>query len=60
MTLYDELIKVLAEQTEDKGLWLPVTTPSEVQLQDALRRLHKAVEFLNDSVKDFGNAPVQK
>jgi len=54
MTLYEELIKVLDEQTEDDELWLPATTPTEVKFQDALRRLHKAVEFLNDSVKHLG------
>lgn len=35
---------IVAEQAEDEGLWFVPVTASEDYLQQALRRLHAAVE----------------
>lgn len=35
-------------QAEDEGLWFVATTASEQYLQDALRKLHDAVEHMED------------
>jgi hypothetical protein len=36
--------KVIAEQAEDDGLWFIAKNSSEAYLQQALRRLHVAIE----------------
>jgi hypothetical protein len=36
--------QVVSEQAEDEGLWFAAATASEAYLQQALRRLHAAVE----------------
>ena len=36
--------EVAAEQAEDEGLWFEAQTAPEGYLQEALRRLHKAIE----------------
>ncbi len=55
MTLYEKLTELVVEQAEDDSLWLPAKTPPEVKLQDALRRLHTAVGFIDEKV----NAAIQ-
>ncbi len=55
MTLYDKLIEVVEEQAKDDGLWFEATTAPEAYLQQELRRLHKAVGFIDEKV----NAAIQ-
>jgi hypothetical protein len=40
----DQVSQVLLEQSEDEGLWFVAETPGEEILQQALRRLHEAIE----------------
>ena len=40
----DTLTTLVRAQAEDEGLWFQAATAPEVYLQDALRRLHHAIE----------------
>jgi hypothetical protein len=40
----EELMKIVNEQAEDLGLWFMAKTAPEAYLQQALRRLHIAIE----------------
>jgi len=40
----DDLKRIVAEQAEDDGLWFIARTAPEAYLQQALRRLHAAIE----------------
>ena len=42
-------LEVVAEQAEDEGLWFVPQTAPEEYLQRALRRLHIAVEDVNNA-----------
>ena len=44
--------QVVSEQAEDEGLWFVAATASEAYLQQALRRLHAAVEGEDDQDAD--------
>ena len=44
--------QVVSEQAEDEGLWFVAVTASEAYLQQALRRLHAAVEGEDDQDAD--------
>ncbi len=45
-TKYDALIKLVEEQAKDEGLWFVADTAPEAYLQQEMRKLHEAVEFL--------------
>lgn len=36
--------EVVTEQADDEGLWFVAETVAEAYVQDALRRLHRAIE----------------
>ena len=40
----ENLMKIVNEQAEDYGLWFQAQTAPEAYLQNALRRLHEAIE----------------
>ena len=40
----EDLMKIVHEQAEDFGLWFQAQTAPEAYLQQALRRLHEAIE----------------
>lgn len=42
--LGEAVVRVIAEQAEDDGLWFQAQTAPEAYLQKALRRLHAAIE----------------
>lgn len=41
---YQEALALVAEQSEDDGLWFVAETCSEAYLQEALRKLHAVIE----------------
>ena len=49
--IQDELQKIVDEQAEDQGLWFTAQSAPEGYLQEALRRLHKAIEARGEKEK---------
>jgi len=47
-TKYEDLQKLVDEQAEDDGLWFVAETAAEAYLQQELRKLHAAIEFLGE------------
>jgi hypothetical protein len=45
-TKYEDLEQLVKEQKENKPLWFFADSPQEGDLQQALRQLHEAIEFL--------------
>jgi len=43
------LVALVDQQAEDGGLWFDAATAPEAYLQQELRRLHTAVEALNET-----------
>ena len=46
------ILKLIAEQIEDEGLWFNAETAPEAYLQKALRRLHATIEIAEEMEDD--------
>jgi hypothetical protein len=45
--------RVVDEQANDEGLWFDAETAAEAYVQQALRRLHAAIEGDEDTVREL-------